>query len=632
MKRAYSWLEIRAVDEDKRILEGIATTPDVALDGDVLETRGIEFNLPIPFLFRHNSEFPLGNVVSADVSDAGIRVRIQMAEAGIAEYIDEKWRLIKSGTVRGLSLGWKTIAAKFDPKIGGMRISKSRWLELSAVPVGADLNAKIVSVREADEEILAALGNTGISAKGARINPAGASVQPKGKQMKTLQEQIAAAEATRAANIARMKELTDAAAEEGQTMDAAQEQEYDALEADVRKLDKHLVRLRSQAELSNATMTPVQGTNGQQASESRAGSSAVIVRAPQVPKGTGFTRYAIALYKAGGNRQAAADIARSNKVWMDQTPDVELALRAPVTAGTTTDSTWAAPLAPLTNLTSEFVELLRPMTIIGRVPGFRRVPFMVEIPRQTAGTDGSWVGEGARKPVGTLAFDTITLRQTKLAKIVVITEDLARFSNPAAEGVIRQDLLEGIQEKLDTDFTNPAVTASAGVRPASIFNGADTAAAGGTAIADVIADFKDALATFTTAGIPVARVHILTTEDLAVALSLMRTTLDAPAFPGITPTGGTILGFNVTTSSAVPSGHVEFFAPSEVLLADDGGADISISNQASVFMDDGGSPSSTTVTSLWQENKMGIRAERFVNWAKRRDDSTYYITSANYGG
>lgn len=631
MKRAYSLLEIRAADDETRMIEGIASTPTVDTYNTVLEPSGAVFNLPLPVLYQHNARQPIGHVVDAKVTDEGIRVKIQIAKAGVADFIDEAWTLIKNKLVRGLSVGFDPIEEVFDKTFNGFRFPKWHWLELSTVTIAANFDATITSVRAFDRAALAALGEQGQRSV-ARINPAGASVQPKGKHMKTLQEQISASEATRAANIARMKELTDAAAEAGTTMDEAQEQEYDALEADVRKLDKHLTRLRAQADLSRSTVQPVNGNTPAAGTESRGGSTGVIVRAPSVPKGTGFTRYAIALYKTGGNRQAAADMVRANKVWMDQTPDVEAALRAPVSAGTTTDTTWAAPLAPLTNLASEFVELLRPMTIIGRVPGFRRVPFMVEIPRQTAGTDGSWVGEGGRKPVGTLAFDTITLRQTKLAKIVVITEDLARFSNPAAESVIRQDLLEGIQEKLDTDFTNPAITLQAGVRPASIFNGADTAGASGTAIANVIADFKDALATFITAGIPVSRVHVLMTDSLAVALSLMRTTLDAPAFPGMSPSGGTVLGFGVTVSQAVPSGHIEFFAPSEVLLADDSGADISISNQASVFMDDGGSPSSTTVTSLWQENKMGIRAERFVNWALRRDDSTYYITSADYGG
>ena len=42
ISRGYSWLNIRTVDEDKRVIEGIATTPAVARDGDVLVTEGIQ--------------------------------------------------------------------------------------------------------------------------------------------------------------------------------------------------------------------------------------------------------------------------------------------------------------------------------------------------------------------------------------------------------------------------------------------------------------------------------------------------------------------------------------------------------------------------------------------------------------
>ncbi len=134
--RAYTWLEVRSVDEEKRIIEGIATTPVLARDGDILETEGISFKLPIPFLYRHKE--PMGNVVAAKVSSEGISVRIQVAAAGVTQAIDEYWNLIKSGTVRGLSIGWRTILEAYDKEINGYRIMKSEWLELSCVPVPAD--------------------------------------------------------------------------------------------------------------------------------------------------------------------------------------------------------------------------------------------------------------------------------------------------------------------------------------------------------------------------------------------------------------------------------------------------------------------------------------------------------------
>ena len=52
-----------------------------------------------------------------------------------------------------------------------------------------------------------------------------------------------------------------------------------------------------------------------------------------------------------------------------------------------------------------------------------------------------------------------------------------RFSNPSAEALVRDSLVKDIAAFLDGQFINPAVAAVAGVNPASITNGAPTAAA-----------------------------------------------------------------------------------------------------------------------------------------------------------
>lgn len=62
------------------------------------------------------------------------------------------------------------------------------------------------------------------------------------------------------------------------------------------------------------------------------------------------------------------------------------------------------------------------------------------IQHQNAGSD-LWLQRqlgGVRakpKPVSALAFDTTTLRFTKAAGIVVLTDELVRFSNPERRGL-----------------------------------------------------------------------------------------------------------------------------------------------------------------------------------------------------
>src|SRR4051812_13204780 len=101
-----------------------------------------------------------------------------------------------------------------------------------------------------------------------------------------------------------------------------------------------------------------------------------------VQKGIGFARYAKALCMAKGDPLHACTIAAQ---WRD-TPGVEIALRSAITAGTTNSGNWADNMEPsYRQLVSEFVELLRPMSVIGRLQGLRRIPFSVRVARQTQG-------------------------------------------------------------------------------------------------------------------------------------------------------------------------------------------------------------------------------------------------------
>ena len=70
-----------------------------------------------------------------------------------------------------------------------------------------------------------------------------------------------------------------------------------------------------------------------------------------------------------------------------------------------------------------------------------------------------------------------------------------------------------------------------------------------------------------------------------------------------------------------------------ILYADDGGVSIDLSREASVQMDsspDNPSTATTVLVSLWQNNLIGLRAERFVTWKKARPDAVTFMTGATY--
>ena len=641
--RAYSVLEIKSVDDDAREIRGIATTPAPDRVQDVMVPEGAKFALPLPLLWQHDASQPIGHVTEATVTVKGIEVVAKIAK-GVDAEIDRAWNRIKAGLVRGLSIGFRGLESEEIPGSWGRKFTSWEWMELSAVTIPANAEASILAVKQYDTEQRAASGQKAVvSEVGASAVPVKSANGDKQMSKKTFAEQISAFEATRAAKSARMAELMDASAESGETLDADCAQEYDDLKGEVKSIDEHLNRLRDMEKLAVKSAADVTNATTTKASESVR--TVAAVKGNNLPKGTAFTRYAMALMAGKGNLMQSAEIA---KRW-DDTPHVETVLKAAVAAGTTTDTSWAKPLVEYSNMASEFAELLRPATILGRIDGLRRVPFNIKVPRQTGGASASWVGEGAPKPVSSLAFDSITLGHTKVAGIVVMTEELVRFSNPAAEDIVRRDLVETIGGLIDKDFVDPAKAAVSGVSPASITNGVTPVVATGTTADHLRADVKTLMSNFIAANMSLSGAVWIMTETQALAIAMLLNPLGQPEFPGLSINGGTagtffgipvILSENipaqqaVTGPPAIPAGSRIILAKaSEIMLADDGQVMLDASNQASLQMDSTPTnpPTPTTVmVSLWQMNMVGIRAERFINWTKRRAGAVQFITGAAY--
>jgi HK97 family phage major capsid protein len=468
---------------------------------------------------------------------------------------------------------------------------------------------------------------------------------------KTLQDQIKDLENTRAAKLARLNDITQKSIEEERGLDDAEGTETDDLTADIEAVDKDLVRLRKLESLnvSKATRVTVDGTNEKEASAQR-GTPHIVQLEKKRDKGLDFARYVGCLVAGKGSISDSINFAKGrfkDDAMLHKALDLrsrmsaEQIVKTAVDIGTTTDSDFASPLVYYANMVNDFIDFLRPQTIIGRIPGLRMVPFDIRMARQTAGATAQWVGEGAPKPLSRQAFDAVTLGHTKLAVITVITEELARFSSPSAETLIRNDLAAAVVEASDSDFVDPDNAGSANVKPASIINGVSAAGSGGTSEANVRTDVNLVMSEWITnnKGV-VGGVWIMPTV-VAMRLSTMVNSLGQPSFPGITASGGTFYGLPVVTSQSSgllngsANGKVVILANApEILLADDGQVSIDVSREASVQLED--TPTNpvvaaTVLVSLWQQNLLGIKAERFINWTKARDTSASWLNSVNWG-
>jgi HK97 family phage prohead protease len=147
-RRAYSWFEIKAVNEEKRIIRGVATTPTVDRVGDIVEPLGVKFKNPLPFLWQHNSSQPIGTVKFDKPTADGITFTAELPvvqeEGNLRDRIEEAWQTIKLGLVRAVSIGFRAIEYSFIEN-GGVRFSETEVYELSAVTIPAQADAVITS-------------------------------------------------------------------------------------------------------------------------------------------------------------------------------------------------------------------------------------------------------------------------------------------------------------------------------------------------------------------------------------------------------------------------------------------------------------------------------------------------------
>ncbi|HHX91368.1 MAG TPA: phage major capsid protein [Paracoccus sp.] len=463
-------------------------------------------------------------------------------------------------------------------------------------------------------------------------------------------EQIAAFEAKHAANVATLKSLADKAGDAGETFDAEAQDQFDELTAENEAVEKHLSRLRALEKMAGATAKPVDGGSEKAAGESRDPRVPAQVKAAErLDPGIAVARIArakaVATVKGMTQREAAASL------YGEASSTYGYFAKAAVAPAMTTNDAWAGNLVgDETSVFADFVEYLRPQTILGRfgangVPSLRNVGFRVPLIGQTSGGAGYWVGEGQAKPLTKFDFSRTTLEPLKVANIAVASKEVLDYSNPSADAIIRDSLVDALRERLDIDFIDPSKTAVAGVSPASITNAATPIPSTGNTADDVRADIRALFGAFIAANnAPTSGVWIMSATT-ALALSLMQNPLGQSEFPGISMTGGTLFGLPVIVSEHVPTvtgsvdpdddgAYVVLVNSQDIYLGDEGGFSVDFSREASLQMDtapDNPTTAATVLVSLWQRNLVGFLAERTINWAARRPSSVQVLSAVNWG-
>lgn len=150
LNRAFSFLDVKSIDDDQRVITGIATTPEPDRVGDIVDPLGAKYAPEIPLLWMHKHDKPVGVASLGMATKRGIpftAIFARIAEDGeLKRLVDFAWQSVKSNLVKGVSIGF--LNKEYDVlKGGGLHIKKSEIFELSLATIPMNANATIQTIK-----------------------------------------------------------------------------------------------------------------------------------------------------------------------------------------------------------------------------------------------------------------------------------------------------------------------------------------------------------------------------------------------------------------------------------------------------------------------------------------------------
>lgn len=156
-RRAYAFLEIKSVDEERREISGWASRPETDRMGDIVEPLGMERRGTTPLLLDHDHKRAVGTVTALTPSRDGVRFTAKLAkiaqEGPLKQLVDDAWAMVRSGLRAATSIGFRVLEAE-PLREGGLRFLRWEILELSLVSVPAAPGATIDHVKRYDQALL----------------------------------------------------------------------------------------------------------------------------------------------------------------------------------------------------------------------------------------------------------------------------------------------------------------------------------------------------------------------------------------------------------------------------------------------------------------------------------------------
>lgn len=616
---------------------------DATIDryGDVVEPSGWQLDTfrsnPIA-LFNHQPNLPIGKWQNIRVEDDQLVAELQPAEKGTSHRVDEILRLIEQDILRATSVGFRAIEqepldAKHPSK--GVRYKSQELLETSIVSVPANPAALAIA------RSLHISSDTMDLVFGKHAAQQTKSIQP-GKHADTKPRMQASRLGGTTMNIS--QQIEDVQTRLNAARDAllahTSEPDHDADEADrlngeIEYLEKDLAS-KQRTEKSLAVRAAQQPPNVPAEPRRPLG-----IAAPTTKKSDYLWRAAAAAYIAKVKHQSVEDVLRE-RYSVERYGDAEATgwvTRAAVSGALTSVPAWAGDLVQVGN--AEWLQSLTPAPVFTRLAAlgtnltFGPNQGSIKIPSRatTPSISGSFLAEASPIPVRRLGVTSITLTPNKMGVISVYSREMAAYSNPSIEGIIRQGIEDDTSLTIDTLLLD--ATAGSATRPPGLRYGVSAAGTASTAkgYAAILADLALLSAPFFTANAGRALALIINPQQ-GMQLGF------APGPDGSFGWSSQFTNrFTVIESTTVPAGTVIMVDAADFVSAY-GAPEFDISEQATLHMEDTtplnisatGSPNTVAapVQSMYQTAQIAIRMLLTITWNMRRQGMVQYITGASW--
>src|SRR5262245_1342344 len=637
--------------------------------GDVIEQnwdlRAFRAN-PIALL-NHVKDQIIGSWSDVRVEGGRLIGKLRLAAEGTSPLVDTVRKLVEQKILRATSVGFMPIESeKLNEEaseiFGPFRFLKSELLEVSLVAVPANPAAvQLARSMNLPPDLAGAIFcmSKEDHAAGWAVSPAHAPKPDPQRRItsmqinSTLTSRIDAAQKNVVALRDRLNEIVSK-----EEQDAEEAHRADELPGEIEIAEDTLARLlRQERAIAGARKEGTivgQNVGGTMLEVAKAPKSELLPPDPRERRPLGISdgkgledgdyafRSFVTMFLAHALREPLETVLRNT--YGDRDERMNAVLRAAVNPAMTTTAGNAAELVQTQN--AGFLNRILPRSIYlplanrGVRYTFPSGVSTLKIPVRTttALLSGAWIGEGNPKPVKKASFASVSLIPYKLAVISTFTEEMALYSNPAIESIIRQALADDTSVSLDTFMID--ATAVSSTRPAGLRNGVSglTATAAGTVTEKMVADIKQLVNAIVANGGGTDIVMIINPAQ-AITLGFAQTSTGDFLFATVQEAGQK---FNVTfiVSQTQTAAQVLAVEASEFATATGDSPRLAISNEATLHEEDTtplpigttGTPNvvAAPVRSLFQTDSVAIRLTLYVTWLMRRTGMVAWIGTVGW--